>query len=47
MLAKLDEALNELKERGSSRRKADRTEAAEFLEWLRKDNFTFLGMRDL
>ncbi|WP_312805860.1 NAD-glutamate dehydrogenase [Agrobacterium cavarae] len=46
MLAKLDEALNELKERGSSRRKADRTEAAEFLEWLRKDNFTFLGMRD-
>lgn len=46
MLAKLDEALNELKERGSSRRKTDRTEAAEFLEWLRKDNFTFLGMRD-
>ncbi|WP_296099011.1 NAD-glutamate dehydrogenase [uncultured Agrobacterium sp.] len=46
MLAKLDEALHELKERGSSRRKADRAEATEFLEWLRKDNFTFLGMRD-
>ncbi|NTJ43409.1 NAD-glutamate dehydrogenase [Agrobacterium larrymoorei] len=46
MLAKLDEALGELKERGSSRRKTERTEAAEFLDWLRNDNFTFLGMRD-
>ncbi|WP_288428879.1 NAD-glutamate dehydrogenase [uncultured Agrobacterium sp.] len=46
MLTKLDEALCELKERGSSRRKVERAEAAEFLDWLRKDNFTFLGMRD-
>ena len=46
MLAKLDEAFGELKERGSSRRKAERSEAEAFLEWLRNDNFTFLGMRE-
>lgn len=46
MLVKLDEALDELKARGSSRRKSERNEAAAFLEWLRDDNFTFLGMRD-
>ncbi len=46
MLAKLDEALGELKERGSARRKSERNEAVAFLEWLRNDNFTFLGMRD-
>ncbi|MGG2478520.1 NAD-glutamate dehydrogenase, partial [Rhizobium sp. BR5] len=46
MLTKLDEALDELSKRGSSRRKAERTEAVEFLNWLRNDNFTFLGMRD-
>ncbi len=46
MLAKLDEALDELSERGSSRRKTERKEAVEFLNWLRNDNFTFLGMRD-
>jgi glutamate dehydrogenase len=46
MLAKLDEALEELKARGSSRRKSERNEAVAFLEWLRNDNFTFLGMRD-
>ncbi|MDS7598186.1 NAD-glutamate dehydrogenase [Agrobacterium tumefaciens] len=46
MLAKLDEALGELEERGSARRKSERSEAVEFLNWLRSDNFTFLGMRD-
>lgn len=46
MIAKLDEALTELKERGPSRRKTGRNEAVAFLEWLRNDNFTFLGMRD-
>lgn len=46
MLAKLDEALDELSQRGSSRRKTERAEAVEFLNWLRNDNFTFLGMRD-
>lgn len=46
MLAKLDEALDELSKRGSSRRKTERAEAVEFLNWLRNDNFTFLGMRD-
>ncbi len=46
MLAKVDEAMRELKERGSNRRKTERAEALAFLEWLRNDNFTFLGMRD-
>ncbi|NSL20346.1 NAD-glutamate dehydrogenase [Agrobacterium tumefaciens] len=46
MLSKLDEALDELSKRGSSRRKTERAEAVEFLNWLRNDNFTFLGMRD-
>ncbi|XUY26576.1 NAD-glutamate dehydrogenase [Agrobacterium sp. rho-8.1] len=46
MVAKLDEALAELKERAPSRRKSGRDEAVAFLEWLRNDNFTFLGMRD-
>lgn len=46
MLAKLDTAISELAERGSDRRKAERTEAVAFLEWLRDNNFTFLGMRD-
>ncbi|MCI9867905.1 NAD-glutamate dehydrogenase [Rhizobium skierniewicense] len=46
MIAKLDKALTELQERGPSRRKTGRNEAVAFLEWLRNDNFTFLGMRD-
>ncbi|GAK71360.1 NAD-dependent glutamate dehydrogenase [Agrobacterium rubi TR3 = NBRC 13261] len=46
MVSKLDEALSELKERAPTRRKSGRDEAVAFLEWLRNDNFTFLGMRD-
>lgn len=46
MIAKLDEALTELQDRAPSRRKTGRNEAVAFLEWLRNDNFTFLGMRD-
>lgn len=46
MLAVLGTALEELAAQPASRRKADRDEAIAFLEWLRNDNFTFLGMRD-
>ena len=46
MLAKLDQARREISERASGRRKTDRLEALAFLDWLRDDNFTFLGMRD-
>ncbi|MGV2102008.1 NAD-glutamate dehydrogenase [Rhizobium sp. 21-4511-3d] len=46
MLSKLDTAIDELREYGSSRKKADRDEALAFLTWLRDENFTFLGMRE-
>lgn len=46
MLALLDSAMQELATTVAGRRKADRDEALAFLDWLRKDNFTFLGMRE-
>ncbi|MDE1160227.1 MAG: NAD-glutamate dehydrogenase [Neorhizobium sp.] len=45
MLGVLDGASAQL-ERLPNRRKADRDEALAFLNWLRDDNFTFLGMRE-
>ncbi|CAN7347998.1 NAD-glutamate dehydrogenase [Rhizobium sp. LjRoot30] len=46
MLSRLDTVMGELAAFGGTRRKADRDEAYAFLDWLRQDNFTFLGMRD-
>ncbi len=46
MLALLDTAMSELGELAPGRRKGDRDEALAFLDWLRNDNFTFLGMRE-
>ncbi|GEO85903.1 MULTISPECIES: NAD-glutamate dehydrogenase [Alphaproteobacteria] len=46
MLSLLDSAIQELSTTVAGRRKADRDEALAFLDWLRKDNFTFLGMRE-
>ncbi|MDI7863071.1 NAD-glutamate dehydrogenase [Rhizobiaceae bacterium n13] len=46
MLATLDEAIKKLAAHESPRRKVDRNEALAFLDWLRNDNFTFLGMRE-
>ena len=46
MLSLLDAAMQELSTTVAGRRKADRDEALAFLDWLRKDNFTFLGMRE-
>jgi glutamate dehydrogenase len=46
MLALLDGAVEDLKAYQPGRRKADRDETLAFLEWLRRDNFTFLGMRE-
>ncbi|MGV8937660.1 MAG: NAD-glutamate dehydrogenase [Allorhizobium sp.] len=46
MLATLDSAVAQLKTVSASRRKAERDEALAFLDWLRNDNFTFLGMRE-
>ncbi|MCJ9669153.1 MULTISPECIES: NAD-glutamate dehydrogenase [unclassified Neorhizobium] len=45
MLEVLDGAAKQLNN-STSRRKADRDEALAFLDWLRDDNFTFLGMRE-
>jgi glutamate dehydrogenase len=45
MLDVLKGAANQL-HNSTSRRKVDREEALAFLEWLRDDNFTFLGMRE-
>ncbi|WJR68926.1 NAD-glutamate dehydrogenase [Neorhizobium sp. CSC1952] len=45
MLDVLDGAARQLNN-SASRRKADRDEALAFLDWLRDDNFTFLGMRE-
>ena len=41
MLSLLDSAMDELKAYQAGRRKADRDETLAFLEWLRRDNFTF------
>ncbi|HEX2146224.1 MAG TPA: NAD-glutamate dehydrogenase domain-containing protein, partial [Pseudorhizobium sp.] len=46
MLDVLEGAAERLRSQSSLRRKADRDEALAFLEWLRDDNFTFLGMRE-
>ncbi len=46
MLAALDTAVSELAEYAPARRSNDKGEALAFLDWLRGDNFTFLGMRE-
>ncbi|MGG7517938.1 NAD-glutamate dehydrogenase [Allorhizobium undicola] len=46
MLALLDTAISELTAQPTPRRKSERDEALAFLNWLRDDNFTFLGMRE-
>ena len=46
MLARLDRAISELRSRPVSASKDAVAEAVAFLEWLRDDNFTFLGMRE-
>ncbi|NGO65224.1 NAD-glutamate dehydrogenase [Rhizobium daejeonense] len=46
MLSLLDTTMRELGELSPGRRKTDRDEALAFLDWLRDDNFTFLGMRE-
>ncbi|MCP5001423.1 MAG: NAD-glutamate dehydrogenase [Hyphomicrobiales bacterium] len=46
MLDKLDRVVVELQGAGGSQHLAEREEALAFLEWLRDDNFTFLGMRE-
>ncbi|MCL6710357.1 NAD-glutamate dehydrogenase [Pseudomonas sp. R2.Fl] len=46
MLGTLDGAIDQLRSLDAGQRKADRDEAIAFLEWLRDDNFTFLGMRE-
>ncbi len=45
MLDVLDGAAKQLNN-SKSRRQADREESLAFLDWLRDDNFTFLGMRE-
>ncbi|MGE7370541.1 NAD-glutamate dehydrogenase [Neorhizobium sp. NPDC001467] len=44
MLSRLNLAISELS--AVSRKKSERDEALAFIEWLRDDNFTFLGMRE-
>ncbi len=46
MLTKMDSVVTELKNAGGSQNLAEREEALAFLDWLRDDNFTFLGMRE-
>ena len=46
MLDRLDRIVAELQGSGGSQHLAEREEALAFLEWLRDDNFTFLGMRE-
>jgi len=46
MLAKAGEAIAGLAALAASSRRADLREAKEFMEWLKTDNFTFLGSRD-
>ncbi|MBN9070444.1 MAG: NAD-glutamate dehydrogenase, partial [Rhizobiales bacterium] len=46
MLARLDRAISEFRYAPIPLDRADLNEAIAFLEWLRDDNFTFLGMRE-
>ncbi|MEO3387274.1 NAD-glutamate dehydrogenase [Mesorhizobium sp. CAU 1741] len=46
MLARLDEAIHDFRYAPIPLGKDEVTEAIAFLEWLRDDNFTFLGMRE-
>jgi glutamate dehydrogenase len=46
MLARLDQAISEFRYAPVPLDKGAVTEAVAFLEWLRDDNFTFLGMRE-
>ncbi|GHD17977.1 NAD-glutamate dehydrogenase [Tianweitania populi] len=46
MLARLDQAIAGLREAPAQLAKPAVDEAVAFLEWLRDENFTFLGMRD-
>src|SRR5690606_1413768 len=46
MLDVLEGAAQQLQNHSAGRRKDDRDEALAFLDWLRDDNFTFLGMRE-
>lgn len=46
MISLLNGAISELTAQPVARRKAERAESLAFLEWLRDDNFTFLGMRE-
>ena len=46
MLARLDQAISEFRYAPVPLDKDAVTEAIAFLEWLRDDNFTFLGMRE-
>ncbi|PBC18971.1 MULTISPECIES: NAD-glutamate dehydrogenase [unclassified Mesorhizobium] len=46
MLARLDQAISEFRYSPVPLDKTSVTEAIAFLEWLRDDNFTFLGMRE-
>lgn len=46
MLARLDEAIHDFRYAPVLLDKDEVTEAIAFLEWLRDDNFTFLGMRE-
>ena len=46
MLARLDQAISDFRYAPVPLDKAAVTEAIAFLEWLRDDNFTFLGMRE-
>jgi glutamate dehydrogenase len=46
MLARLDHAISEYRYSPVPLKKEAVTEAIAFLEWLRDDNFTFLGMRE-
>ncbi|MBB5275485.1 glutamate dehydrogenase [Rhizobium rosettiformans] len=46
MLNLLETALSELRDLSAGRSEAERDEAVAFLEWLRNNNFTFLGMRE-
>ncbi|HUH49418.1 MAG TPA: NAD-glutamate dehydrogenase, partial [Mycoplana sp.] len=46
MMDTLALAVSEMAQNGSARRQAEKDEAIAFLDWLRNDNFTFLGMRE-
>lgn len=46
MLNLLEKTLSELRDLTAGRSEPERDEAVAFLEWLRNNNFTFLGMRE-